>query len=190
MTTRARPYHHLGIALLAGIAVYLAASAWLRSRDAAATRRAQTIRDSTMAVAQAQADSAERARLGAELVRARERWAARGLHDYRFVLAASCFCAPPSPPRAWITVRADTVAVVADSLGRALPADSWGPYLPSPRVTVQDLLAEIGRQLEDSTAAVRATFDSALGYPRFINTGSRHVTDAGYSLSVEALRPL
>ena len=56
--------------------------------------------------------------------------------------------------------------------------------------SVPKLFAEVRKTVADTAWSIHARFDSTYGFPNFISTDHRRISDAGYSAMVEAFEIL
>jgi hypothetical protein len=119
-----------------------------------------------------------------ELLRNRERWDARGLHDYEFDFSRGCFCATDATEPVHVVVRQDAiVTVVRIRDGAPATGASW------PRV--DELFADVLARLKQPAARVSVAYDPEYGYPRSIVVDVlANAVDDEYSLTAANLRPL
>lgn len=104
-----------------------------------------------------------RAAQSLDLTRSRQRWTSAQIHDYEFDYQLSCFCAPEATEPVHIVVRSDAVTSVVrrrDGLPTGTRYGGW------PRV--DELFADVSRQLEQNAARLDVTYDPTYGYPREI----------------------
>lgn len=107
------------------------------------------------------------AQLKRELAAARAKWRAAGLASYEYGYRKFCECHPDTPPETIVTVRGGEIAGV-----RHRPVD-YAQEVPGDPArfkfywTVDGLFDLVAAGLERG-AAVRATFDPALGFPATI----------------------
>jgi hypothetical protein len=104
------------------------------------------------------------------LALARQRWASRGYHDYRFTLQRTCFCPNTNPLR--IVVVHDTVNAVVDlTTGDGVPR-TYG-------LTVDDLF-DVIRRAQEAGTPIEARYDPALGFPiNVVDNGPAMAYDGG-----------
>lgn len=121
-----------------------------------------------------------------ELAAARQRWAARGLDDYRFTYTRGCFCPPQYRGPFAVTVRDGAVADVVYE-GEGEPADR----ALSEYQTVDSLFDLIAAAYDRGAATVHVTYDPATGQPTeaYIDYDER-LTDEEVSFTVQPVRPL
>lgn len=112
--------------------------------------------------------------------RARARWAAQEIRDYRFDFDRQCFCVPEAVEPVRIEVRDGEIAAVRSrTTGESLAASAYVQWF-----TVDQLFRLI-EQAEAAGQDVRVDYHW-LGYPRKIEIGSL-AADAGVVYAVSAL---
>lgn len=96
-----------------------------------------------------------------ELERARQRWEAAGLADYRWTVTRNCFCIDESRGPAVVTVRDGAVTAV-ETVDGGRPVDPmYRDLFPS----VEGLFAVIEDALARGAATVDVRFDAGSGVP-------------------------
>jgi hypothetical protein len=126
---------------------------------------------------------ATREALRAELPRRQAQWAAHGITAYRLTIRVTCFCADQPP--AVVTVRGDSI-LVRNSQGQPLTADQTQRFA----LSVPKLFEAIRRSVANPNWQVEASFDSKYGFPNFIHTYNRDLSDSGRETYVEAFKIL
>ena len=98
-----------------------------------------------------------------ELTRNRQLWASAKLHDYEFDYRRSCYCAAETREPVHITVRGDVIVSVIRLRDGAPAIDRFVSW---PRV--DELFADVERQLEQGAARIDVVYDPTYGFPRSI----------------------
>ena len=98
-----------------------------------------------------------------ELSRNRQLWATAQLHDYEFDYRRSCYCTSDTTEPVHITVRGDVISSVARTRDGVPVNDRFVTW---PRV--DELFADVQRQLEQGAARIEVVYDPTYGYPRSI----------------------
>lgn len=126
---------------------------------------------------------ATREALRAELPRREAQWASHGITDYRLTIRVTCFCAQDPP--AIVTVRSDSILVRA-ARGRPLTAEQTQRFA----LSVPKLFEKIRWTVANPNWQIEASFDSIYGFPNFIRTFNRGLSDSGEETYVEAFKTL
>ncbi len=94
-----------------------------------------------------------------ELERARARWEAAALRDYRYEYRRLCFC---PPLRGIVEVRdGEVVAAVDPETGEAVPEEELEPF-----PTVDELFGTLAQWISRDPHTMEVAYDPDLGYPR------------------------
>jgi hypothetical protein len=110
-----------------------------------------------------------------------QRWESRGLRDYRFTVARTCFCTPEFTAPARVEVRGGRVAQVTDAAtGRTRDLREG--------FTIAELFGWIVRAQEEGTY-VEAAYHPEQGYPVRVVIGTL-ANDAGTAYSISGLEPI
>jgi hypothetical protein len=115
----------------------------------------------------------------------RAAWRARGIREYRLLVAAGCFCPWPSNP-AIIEVKDGVVVALRDTTGRSMgkPREPWSIY------TVEGLFDAVVEHARRS-ADVTVRFDPRYDYPTSMRgTGRVGPPDSWFWVSAGRLTPL
>lgn len=126
---------------------------------------------------------ATREALRAELPRREAQWALHGITDYRLTIRITCFCAEDPP--AVVTVRRDSI-LVRTARGRPLTAEQTQRFA----LSVPKLFEKIRWAVANPNWQIEASFDSIYGFPNFIRTFNRGLSDSGDETYVEAFKTL
>jgi len=115
----------------------------------------------------------------------RAAWQARGIKNYRLLVAVGCFCPWPSSP-AIIEVKDGVVVALRDTTGRSMgrPREPWSTY------TVEGLFDAVVGHARQS-AAITVRFDPQYDYPTSLSgTGRTGPPDSWFWVSAGRLTPL
>jgi hypothetical protein len=126
---------------------------------------------------------ATREALRAELPRREAQWAAHGITDYRLTIRITCFCAEDPP--AVVTVRGDSI-LVRTARGRPLTAEQTQRFA----LSVPKLFEKIRWTVGNPNWQIEASFDSRYGFPNFIRTFNRGLSDSGDETYVDGFKIL
>lgn len=136
-------------------------------------------RNSPGALTQAERDSLVR-----EVAVRREAWRARGISDYRIVVAAGCFCPWPGNP-AILDVRGGVAVGLRDTTGKSMgkPREPWSLY------TVEGLFDAV-EQSAKRVDVLQVVYDPTYGYPAMISGDGRLAyPDDWFSIKASRLTP-
>jgi hypothetical protein len=124
-----------------------------------------------------------------ELARARRRWAAKGITEYKFETRAICFCDPAV--LSWTEVHVRNDSVVAVRIVEPYPGATAPTALQS-FPTVTRLFDSIeSASANDYIKTLSAEYDAEYGYPRRIDMGCEENTaDCGVTYLSRNLRPV
>ena len=126
---------------------------------------------------------ATREALRAELPRREAQWASHGITDYRLTVRVTCFCAQHPP--VVVTVRSDSI-LVRTARGQPLTAEQTQRLA----LSVPKLFEQIRWTVANPNWQIEASFDPIYGFPNFIRTFNRGLSDSGDETSVEAFKIL
>jgi hypothetical protein len=120
------------------------------------------------------------------LQQAQARWSALGPEHYTIEMRRLCFCGPDVTDWATIEVDHDTLVRVTQLTGDSLPHASWWARPP-----VAQIFREIRTYRPGWLKDVRASYDSAAGFPTMVNfTPDDGIIDGGYGYEARALTVL
>lgn len=128
---------------------------------------------------------ADRDSLVREVTARREAWRARGIRDYRILVAAGCFCPWPGNP-AILEVRDGVARALYDTTGKSLgaPREPWSLY------TVEGLFDQVERHARSSDV-IEVVFDGRYGYPTSIRGDAKvGQVDDWFTVTASRLTPL
>ncbi len=116
-----------------------------------------------------------RSMIAAELLQNRERWASRGITNYRYVLQIRCFCPPESVQPVMIEVQ-DNKVVSITSAQDSKPVDAQGFQRND---TIDKLFDRIQEAFDNNAYIIEAKYNPDFGYPRrvFVDYDERIVDE-------------